>query len=92
MVAALPNWIHDTSMDQRYVDHWNKATKPERAKLLKEAHCDPHYRHITWAFVPEGTRVDVQFVMDRQAKQPSPPPKKITKPPLTERQQWWNKY
>lgn len=64
MVAAMP-FIRDDSMDQRFVDHWNQATKAQRAKLLKDAGRDPHLKQRAWGFVPQSVRIDVVCIMKR---------------------------
>lgn len=87
MGAALLNWIHDNSMDQQFVDHWNKAQKKERNALLKAAGRDSIHRFKAWEFVPADVRVDVVHIIERQAKNQSKP----AAPKPAPREMWYDK-
>lgn len=69
MAAARKDWIHDDSMDQRFVDQWNQAALPIRAKLLKNATRDPYLKHLSWDALPELVRADVIYAIQRQGKE-----------------------
>jgi hypothetical protein len=100
MGAAAVNWIHDTSMDQRYVDLWNKASKPIRAGLLKEAGRDPYLKHRAWEGLDNDVRIDVSHIIDIQAakklaeSRATPLPSKVfhTYNPTPSDEPWWKKY
>lgn len=65
MAAAQKTWIHDDSMDQQYVDHWDHASFKTRAKLLDDAGHDTFQKSNSWAVVPKAIRIDVVTIINR---------------------------
>ena len=84
MVAAMP-FIRDDSMDKRFVDHWNQATKSARSALLKDAGRNTHYKQRAWEFVPRDIRIDVVTIIKRKDKASTHP-----LPKTTAQKFWWN--
>jgi len=90
MIAARKDWIHDDSMDQQYIDHWDHISFKERAKLLDDAGHDQFQKHNCWAVVPKPIRVDVITIIKRNkaAAELAAAPKPRTTPNSNH---WYNK-